>query len=351
MSPADADLVAARAAAESLVGGSVDLIKRAATGGRNSKIYLVRQGKRQFALKKYPPASDDPRNRLETELRALDLMTRHGIRNVPQAVAGDVRQGYALIEWIEGEAVTMPNAGDIEAAVAFLAAVDRLRRVEEARLQPLASEACLSGAEVVAQIQRRLSRLDTVAASEPALRALIEDELCPLLSSFSANAEAGYVKAQIRFEAAISAENQTLCPSDFGFHNALRPPDGELCFIDFDYFGWDDPAKLVADFLLHPGMTLSVGLKQRFYTLVSDLYGRDTEFETRLHLLFPLFGLRWCAILLNEFLPERWSARTRAGGQTDWYEAKQRQLARVRKFVQMLKTEPTYFSKGGANPF
>jgi hypothetical protein len=340
---ADAELAAARAAAEALVDGAIDSIERAATLGRNSNVFSVRRGAQRFVLKRYPSAAEDPRKRLETELGALELMTRHGIRNVPWPIAGDVARGYALLEWIDGEPVTMPTAGDIDAAISFLAAVDRLRLLEEARLQPLAAEACLSGVEVVAQIERRLSRLDSIAESEPALRPLIEDELRPLLAIFDAEAKAGYAEAKIGFAMAIAPENRTLCPSDFGFHNSLRMPSGTLCFIDFDYFGWDDPVKLVADFLLHPGMNLSDALKRQFFVGASDLYGRDMEFGVRFRLLFPLFGLRWCMILLNEFLPERWSVRRRVGGQSDWGKAKQRQLVRVHQFVQTMKIGPAFF--------
>ena len=46
---------------------------------------------------------------------------------------------------------------------------------------------------------------------------------------------------------------RVLSPSDFGFHNALRRPDGTIVFVDFEYFGWDDPAKMMADAMLHPG--------------------------------------------------------------------------------------------------
>ena len=40
---------------------------------------------------------------------------------------------------------------------------------------------------------------------------------------------------------------RALSPSDFGLHNALRGQDGQLRFVDFEYFGWDDPVKLVSD--------------------------------------------------------------------------------------------------------
>ena len=50
--------------------------------------------------------------------------------------------------------------------------------------------------------------------------------------------------------------HRALSPSDFGLHNAMRDEDGRLRFIDFEYFGWDDPVKLVSDTALHPGSEL-----------------------------------------------------------------------------------------------
>jgi hypothetical protein len=67
---------------------------------------------------------------------------------------------------------------------------------------------------------------------------------------------AGYAKHQLPFDTPVEERWRSLCPPDFGFHNALRRASGELVFIDFDYFGWDDSVKVTCDFLLHPGMRL-----------------------------------------------------------------------------------------------
>ena len=100
-----------------------------------------------------------------------------------------------------------------------------------------------------------------------------------------------------------------MVPSDFGFHNSLRQFDGSLAFFDFEYFGWDDPVKLTADVLLHPGTTLKPQLRSRFRVAAGEIYGNDPSFHKRLEALFPLIGLRWVLILLNEFL-----AHARQGG-------------------------------------
>jgi hypothetical protein len=119
-----------------------------------------------------------------------------------------------------------------------------------------------------------------------------------------------------------------------------------LTFVDFEYFGWDDPVKLMCDFLLHPGMRLSEPLKRRFVVAASQIYGADPTFASRLRLLYPLFAVRWCLILLNEFLPERWAYRVHAGGGPDWENAKERQLGRASDLLALVKSNDGGFPYG-----
>ena len=142
--------------------------------------------------------------------------------------------------------------------------------------------------------------------------------------------------ASLDFAAELPQEWQSLVPSDFGFHNSLRRGDGSLAFVDFEYFGWDDPVKLTADILLHPGRPLAPEQRRRFRQGAVRLYGEDRTFERRLAAYLPLFGLRWVLILLNEFIPERWQRRVLAGDTTSWNDAKARQLDHARAFLAAL---------------
>ncbi|HYW60109.1 MAG TPA: aminoglycoside phosphotransferase family protein, partial [Xanthobacteraceae bacterium] len=109
-----------------------------------------------------------------------------------------------------------------------------------------------------------------------------------------------------------------------------RRADGTLAFLDFEYFGWDDPVKLVADVLHHPGTPLAPRHASRFRAAALAVYGGNGDsFAARLRALYPLFGLRWVLILLNEFLPDRWRQRVVAGEAEPWAQAKARQLARA----------------------
>ena len=112
------------------------------------------------------------------------------------------------------------------------------------------------------------------------------------------------------WDAPLPRASQTLSPSDFGFHNAIRRPGGTLAFVDFEYFGWDDPAKTIVDFLLHPGMAIPEPFKHQFAAGMLAAFGDVPGIGARSRIVYPLFGLKWCLIVLNDFLPERRAAST-----------------------------------------
>jgi hypothetical protein len=141
----------------------------------------------------------------------------------------------------------------------------------------------------------------------------------------------------MNFSTPMAIETRTLSPSDFGFHNARRRADGSLVFLDFEYFGWDDPAKLTADILLHPGMVLSAEEDKRFRRGLAGINREDETYGARLSALWPLFGLRWCLILLNEFLPERWLRRAYADGGRDRETARARQLDKAEAMLRRVE--------------
>jgi hypothetical protein len=322
---ADSELAEAAAVAQILLKGPVDAIDQI-RGGRNSRVYRVCRGGECFAVKHYPPPDHDSRDRLKTEFEALLFMERHGINAVPRPLAIDPEHRYALLSWIDGDAIEVAAESDIDLAAGFLAALHGLVRVADSEGQPLGAEACLSGADIVAQLGRRLARLGCVAGAEPGLAELLDRIADFLFSTVLPKITADYRLLGLSFARPVPTGSRSLCPSDFGFHNALRGAAG-LTFVDFEYFGWDDPVKLTCDFLLHPGMRLSSGLKQRFLQATLRIYGTDPTFAARLRMLYPLFAVRWCLILLNEFLPERWAYRLHAGETPDWQKAKERQLA------------------------
>jgi len=333
---ADEGLAEATGVARALVGSAVAL-DRVVGGGRNSRIWRVQSSAGVFALKQYPPRHNDTRDRLSTEVGALRLLERHHIDRVPRVVGVDDQRGYALLSWIDGGDVVRIGDGDIDAAVEFLAAVHALRKSPCAAAQPLAAEACLCGREILRQVSERFARLRDVTPPDEELIDFLEHSFAPQFANWSGAARSLAANAGLDFDGELPQEWRSLVPSDFGFHNSLRRSDGSLAFVDFEYFGWDDPVKMTADILLHPGRTLPAAQRARFRQAATRLYGGDDPaFARRLSAYLPLFGCRWALIMLNEFIPELWRRRTLAGESRSWSEAKIRQLGRAREFLRAL---------------
>jgi hypothetical protein len=336
LSAIDEGLAQAADVARALVGSAVEL-SRVVGGGRNSRIWRVRSCAGIFALKQYPPRHNDTRDRLSTEVGALQLLERHHIDRVPRVLGIDHQRGYALLSWIDGGDVVEIGNADVDSAVVFLGAVHSLRRSPCSALQPLAAEACLSGREILRQVNERLRKLRAAIPPDRELIDFLEHSLTPQFADWSALARKLAVEAGLDFDGELPQEWRSLVPSDFGFHNSLRRTDGSLAFVDFEYFGWDDPVKMTADILLHPGRTLPSARRARFRLAATHLYGHDDPaFGRRLSAYLPLFGCRWVLIMLNEFIPELWRRRTLAGETGSWTEAKTRQLGKAREFLAAL---------------
>lgn len=322
-----------RIIAEKLVKKPVGHIENAAGGG-NSRIYKIESAGKHFALKRYPSIHTDPRDRLGTERAALQFFAQHYISCTPRWINGEAP--FALMEWIEGSVVSAPTLHDIDEATAFLSQLFLLSANVSESAMPLASEACLSGHMMVDQIIQRLEKLRAVSPSQPDLHHFLENSIAPALQERSAAAQAAYRAHSWRFDAPLPFYERRLIAADFGFHNAIRLSNGHLTFIDFEYFGWDDPVKLLADFLLHPAMQLGEAMKQRFLDALFPVL--DAAAKHRFLALYPLFGLRWALILLNEFLPDRWQARAAARLRDDWETVKKEQLEKAQAMLSASKT-------------
>ncbi len=243
-------------------------------------------------MKFFRPDPDGKRKRFEAETTALVLFAEGGIEVTPRVIAKDKLNNCVLMEWIEGARVDHYGAEEIKALVAFIEAVHDIARKGLRRDIRCATEACLNGNEIVRQINLRLSRLDASKNEHPRLRAFLDEEFLPALNEVSQWSQKQYQCLRLDFSENVGFEQQTLSVVDSGFHNTLRK-DNKFYFLDFEFFGWDDPVKLVADTLQHPGMTLDDENKQMLFSGFMKIYGQDEMFGARIKLLYPLFGLKW----------------------------------------------------------
>lgn len=295
-----------------LLGRPVDACVELA-GGRNSRVYRMETGGKAVAVKLYFRHPLDSRDRLKTEFDSLSWLWSRGVREIPQPLASDPAANLAVYEFLEGSPIPQGAAGsaDLDAALSFLTKLKDLGPAAHGRFAP-ASEAFFSAPAIAASVRARAERLD--GAEADAAR-FVKDEVLPFLAERAAGLG----------EAELPPAERVLSPSDFGFHNALRRSDGSLRFYDFEYFGWDDPAKTLSDFLLHPAMSLGLDERRRFAQGFLARFGTP-ELRRRFPNLYPLFAAKWCLIMLNEYAPGHRERREFARGAATAPAERRRQL-------------------------
>jgi thiamine kinase-like enzyme len=290
------------------------------SGGRNSQVYKVAcADNKNYALKIYFKHETDKRDRLGAEFSSFRFLWDHGVRNIPEAVIADHKNCCAVYGYIEGKRIINEdiNNKDIDQITSFLNTLESLKGQADCWKFNAASEACFSIRAILENVQIRLSALFKNYENNADLYDFIENHFNPLNNDITKWCYVKLKEYNLSFNEELSIAERTLSPSDFGFHNALRAANGNLFFLDFEYFGWDDPAKMVVDVLLHPGMTLSVSQKKRFVHGIMEHFHQYPNLSERIEIAYPLFGLKWCLILLNEFLPERLLLRKFSGMNTD----------------------------------
>ncbi len=325
--------------ARDLCGGAVGSLEEVGGAG-NHRVYRVDgDNGNRFALKTYFANGYDGSERLNAEFGGLSYLWQEGLRSIPQPMAADREARCALFGWVDGEPVKKPSASDVDAASDFVRDLLELSRHEDSAALPLAREACLSADELFRQIAARRARLAREGAFRSDLAAFLRQSFDDTLSVTWARVRESLAREGGAPSTELPQAHRTLSPSDFGFHNAVRGADGHLVFCDFEYFGWDDPVKLVADFVLHPGMGLGKRLAARFEKNTRAIFSDDPQFGRRLDLLKPLYALRWAMIVLNEFLPEKWAQRAYAYGERDRNAVLRVQLGKAEAFVTRVKEE------------
>jgi hypothetical protein len=288
-------------------------------GGRNSRVSVAYcDDGTTFIVKEYAEPTPEGRDRLAAEYDALEWLAGHGETCTPRPVACDASERIAIYEHIVGEpADTVPiTAEDVDQAVAFLIRLDRMKSERDASRLPCAAEACFSFPEIVDGIRGRFAAICATDASLPVeieARRFLLERFLPRLDAV-VDSSLGLLADCPWLTEPIPKSDWVLSPSDFGFHNAIRRTDGRLAFVDFEYFGWDDPAKTIADFVLHPAMHLDFALTKRFVESFCGALAGRAMLARRLPVAYALFGLKWCMILLNEFIPEQ-RARRRFSGE------------------------------------
>lgn len=303
--------------------------------GRNSRVFRANcESGRTLLIKFYLQPTADGRSRLDQEWSALKFMNESGITNIPRPLGFDESVQAAVYSFIHGDLIKNGTDQDIREIITFITRLKKISKRQKAIKLHRAAEACFSPAELVKNIAQRLKILLALPTQKDLyqrLHSFLNDQFSPELNKCIHAAENNFPDKL--WDTQLPLHLRTLSPSDFGFHNSLRTDNG-LNFVDFEYFGWDDPVKATADFLLHPVMDLNEQQMILFFAGMKDIFKNDENFILRFKTYLPLFRLKWATILLNEFMTKHIERREFAGNKIiEYAKLRAQQLEKAKNFL------------------
>lgn len=293
------------------------------SGGRNNRIFKLCGDSGPAALKVYYRGLGDNRDRFAAERSFYNAAAARGV-SAPQWLDADERLGLALLGWIEGDPVGSAVAeSHLIAAAEFVVGINEPAPADD--LVPFqASEACFSVSDHLALLDRRISTLHDAAHGSRKLREFLGATLSPYAARVRQHLENA---AEGEFNS--TGWRRIVSPGDFGLHNALRDENGKIVFFDFEYSGWDDPVKTVADVFLQPEKPVDWKFLSAFCAKLHMWAG----LEKRVRVWLPFFAAKWAVILLSPVAKDAAERRRFAGETTD--EATiERQIAKAQKVIQ-----------------
>jgi hypothetical protein len=307
-------------------------------GGKNNRVFRVESEKSDYLLKAYFQHSNDQRDRLGAEYSFSMFAWENGVRCLAQPLACDTKNHLGVYAFVPGRQPLESDVTDtsVQQALSFFRDVNSHKESAGAMALSMASEACFSLEEHLRCVSNRVEYLKLIeehAAIDHEATLFVRGQLKPAWAGLVASITKHVSEFQSAREATLCARDRCLSPSDFGFHNAIMQPDGEMCFIDFEYAGWDDPAKTVCDFFCQQAVPVPMTQFQTFAMSVVEGLAEPQRHLDRITLLLPVYKIKWCCILLNEFMPVGHARRRFAHPDRDRGERKLAQLAKAQKLL------------------
>ena len=277
------------------------------SGGANNRVYKLQTSKAKYLMKSYYTDKEDRRDRLSTEFGFSDFLWCEGIHCIPRPVVQDMENRNALFEYADGKKI-LPEGVDenlVSEALDFWVKLNSLKNSVRAKRILKASEAYFSINGHLNNVSNRLKKLSEIKIDRPVFytaKLFVNDTLIPYWNSVKSEAVSDSALEGIKINDILPHADRCLSSSDFGFHNAILMDSGALKFFDFEYAGWDDPAKVVCDFFCQPEIPVSMEYFSEFSKTISSEFSDAVFHQFRMNLLFPVYQIKWCAIILNDFL-------------------------------------------------
>jgi len=309
--------------------------------GGNNRTYRLETVDGVFAVKKYFRQSADTRDRLASEFAFLSYAKTAAPDMVPVPYSQDAEAGMALYEFIDGAPLKANDIteNEITQAIEFFCALNDSKIKSQASSMPLASEACFSIQDHLELVGTRIHGLQQAIPNVPE-----DKDAAELINNLSVHWQSVLNEVNntanannINLTSTLDNSQRCVSPSDFGFHNALKKTDGTIRFLDFEYAGWDDPAKMTGDFFSQLAVPISANYFDHFVREVMKPFPQADLLIHRAKLLRSVYQVKWCCIALNIFIPVNLARRKFANPDLNAVELKKSQLLKAETLLQNLE--------------
>lgn len=301
----------------------------------NNRLYRVITESGIYAAKQYFNGEGDLRDRLGSEFAFLTYAQSVNSTAVPKSYGYDKDEGLAIYEFIDGQPFLPGSIGEkqVNEAADFFISLNQSSQLtsDAANALPYSAEACFSIKDHIDLVSGRLDNLMGMprnSCEDQAAFAFVE-KLWEYWFELGESIRRGLGKESGDFRKELQKEARCVSPSDFGFHNALAAGDDKTYFIDFEYAGWDDPSRMVADFFSQLAVPVPDEYFNTFSKKVMSVFPEPDALIERASLLLPVYRVKWCCIALNVFLPKHLKRRLFANPGLRERDVKQEQLQKA----------------------
>lgn len=260
--------------------------------GANNLGYRVYTSNKQWFLKVFSSNSKNSAYKQQNEFIFIQAIYQSGVHNTARPIAINLNMHVSLFSFIEGIEITETSSEGVSAAINFIKHINQCNLPISLNVASESPDTLLGFADIVTN---RLKTFETLSLENKQLKLKFLHTLSQIQHQFKT------IQLQLPEHWADRLERNIVSPSDFGFHNALICKS-KYYFIDFEYAGKDTPWKAFSDFFAQP--SVPVDLKYAKALLSLNIFKPLVISPKDTLKVFELTLLKWCLIILNEFLPE-----------------------------------------------
>ena len=269
--------------------------------GRNNKVYLCKEKNNKFIIKKFKNYFETKYDRYFTEKTFIEYLKKKKINNIPYIIGVNKKEKILYLKYISGKKIKRPKKNHLNECLKFLKKINHKTTHKNFHFQN-ASDACLCVGDHINACERRINKLRNKYNykkdyESKKIYKFLKNKIIPEFKIIKSNIKYSFAKSQIKKK--LNDNQLILSPSDFGFHNIITKND-KMYFIDFEYAGWDDPRKLVCDFILNPDYLISKKNKIFFLMNFDQVFKTKILNSNQFRVILKFHFLKWVCMIINQ---------------------------------------------------